>query len=77
MVPEIQGELLCICGANDPLMPPQEQAEIVTALQGSRHRLLVLPEAGHGFVCEARADFRPAAAATAWQAMLELFSRCL
>ncbi len=77
VVPEIQGELLCICGANDPLMPPQEQAEIVTALQGSRHRLLVLPEAGHGFVCEARADFRPAAAATAWQAMLELFSRCL
>jgi carboxymethylenebutenolidase len=38
------------------------------------HRLLTVA-AGHGFLCEARADYRPEAAALGWRAMLELFER--
>ena len=37
------------------------------------HRLIRL-EGGHGFMCEARADHRPAAAALGWRAMLAWFS---
>ena len=36
------------------------------------HQLLRL-EAGHGFLCEARADFRPEAAREGWRAMLSWF----
>ncbi|MGB5134445.1 MAG: dienelactone hydrolase family protein [Prochlorococcaceae cyanobacterium] len=35
------------------------------------------PGAGHGFMCEAREDFRPEAAALGWQAILDLFARRL
>ncbi|WP_053068229.1 dienelactone hydrolase family protein [Synechococcus sp. GFB01] len=76
VVPGIAGELLCVCGDQDPLMPPEELAAIRNALEPP-HRLLMLPGAGHGFMCEARAAHRPLAAAAAWQAMLELFRRRL
>jgi dienelactone hydrolase len=38
----------------------------------ARHNLLRL-EAGHGFMCEERDAYRPAAAAAGWQALLDLF----
>jgi carboxymethylenebutenolidase len=76
VVPDIRGELLCLCGDQDPLMPPEEIAAIRAALLPP-HRLELLAGAGHGFMCEARADYRPEAAATGWRAMLELFGRRL
>jgi carboxymethylenebutenolidase len=76
VVPRIPGELLCLCGDQDPLMPPEEIATIQAALQPP-HTLVLLPGAGHGFMCEARADYQPEAAAAGWQALLELFSRRL
>jgi carboxymethylenebutenolidase len=36
-------------------------------------RQLVLPGAGHGFMCEARTDYQPEAARQGWTAMLDLF----
>jgi carboxymethylenebutenolidase len=33
--------------------------------------------AGHGFMCEARADFHPAAAAEGWNQLLALFEQRL
>ncbi len=83
-VASVPGRLLCVCGLEDPLIPPQEVAAIGAALAAANrdrrperaHRLLSL-EAGHGFLCEARADFRPEAAAAGWQAMLALFAESL
>jgi carboxymethylenebutenolidase len=69
-------------------MPPQERAAIeasLTAANGgiaatdpaARHRLITAPGAGHGYLCEARADFQPAGAEAGWTAMLELFAATL
>ena len=85
VVPQIPGHLLCLAGDADPLMPPEELEAIAVALHDARtahpdgpeRRLLVLPGAGHGFLCEARADFQAEAAAQAWAAMLTLFETVL
>jgi carboxymethylenebutenolidase len=84
LLPAVRGELLCLAGANDALMPAAELAAIDRALAaartaepGRRLHQLVLPEAGHGFMCEARSDFQPEAARQGWAAMLELFGRAL
>jgi len=78
VVPQISGKLLCFCGDHDPLMPPEEQAAIRAALAASgQPPLIVAAGAGHGFMCEARADFHPAAAAEGWRQMLALFEERL
>ncbi len=84
VVPEIPGHLLCLAGDSDPLMPPAELRAIDAALAAAaarnprlERRLIVAPGAGHGFMCDARADFRPEAAALGWQAILDLFARRL
>ncbi len=77
-VPAVEGRLLCVCGGQDALLPAEDRAAIDRVLHtaslgrppGRGHRLLTLEEAGHGFLCEARDDFHPAAAATGWQEML-------
>ena len=85
LVSTVPGRLWCFCGDRDPLMPPDELAAIGDALRAAnggldpadplaRHRLLVAPGAGHGYMCSARADFQPAAAAAGWSALLELFA---
>lgn len=78
-VPAIPGRLLCVVGSEDPLIPASDVVAIGAALEAAHpggtehHRLLVLP-GGHGFMCEARADYRAEAASAGWQAMLELFA---
>lgn len=84
LLPAVAGRLLCVCGSEDPLIPAADVAAIEAALaraNGLRadapaHRLVLL-EAGHGFMCEARADHRPQAAAEGWRLMLELFGETL
>lgn len=84
LLPSVRGRLLCVCGSEDALIPPADGAAIDAALAAVNagrpaeraHRLLTL-EAGHGFLCEARADFRPSAAARGWQAMLDFFAESL
>jgi carboxymethylenebutenolidase len=88
LVEAIPGRLWCFCGGADPLMPPEEVAAIEAALTaanggssarqaGGRHRLIVAPGAGHGYLCEARADFDPEGARQGWSAMLDLFAESL
>ncbi|NDG74847.1 MAG: dienelactone hydrolase family protein [Synechococcaceae bacterium WB8_1B_136] len=88
LVPQIPGRLWCFCGDADPLMPPEEIAAIDQALSaanagqparqpGARHRLLLASGAGHGYMCEARADFHAEASRAGWAAMLELFGQSL
>ncbi|MEI7664620.1 MAG: dienelactone hydrolase family protein [Synechococcaceae cyanobacterium ELA263] len=74
LVPAIRGRLLCLCGDQDGLIPEFDLQAIETALQGSRHRLIRVPAAGHGFMCEARDTFRAPAASLGWQQMLALFA---
>jgi carboxymethylenebutenolidase len=88
LVKAIHGRLWCFCGGADPLMPPEEVAAIEAALTVAnggtsalepegRHRLIVAPGAGHGYLCEARADFHPEGARQGWSAMLNLFAEML
>lgn len=88
LVPRIPGRLWCFCGDADPLMPPEELAAIEAALTAAnggnsasepaaRHRLIIAAGAGHGYLCEARADYSPSAARQGWAAMLELFGTSL
>ena len=85
LVPQIPGRLWCFCGDQDLLIPPEEIRAVAAALtaanggvpadsEAARHRLLVAPGAGHGYMCEARADFSPEAARSGWSAMLSLFT---
>ena len=86
MLPSIRGTLLCVFGSDDPLVPPEDVAAVAEALEAANrgrraagegmppHRLLVL-QGGHGFMCDARPDHRPAAALEGWRALLDLFAR--
>lgn len=85
LVPQIPGRLWCFCGDQDPLIPPEEIRAVAAALkaanggvpaasEAARHRLLLAPGAGHGYMCEARANFSPAASRSGWSAMLGLFA---
>ena len=80
LVAAIEGRLLCLCGRDDPLIPAEDVAAIGAALAAAQHspphRLLEF-DAGHGFFCDQRGDYRPAAAAEAWQALLNLFGESL
>jgi len=80
LVPQIPGQLWCFCGDADPLMPAEELRAIAAALRAqpaAGHRLLVAPGAGHGYMCSARGDYHPEAAAAGWAALLELFASSL
>ena len=85
LVSQIPGRLWCFCGDQDPLIPAGEITAVAAALtaanggvpaesQAAQHRLLVAPGAGHGYMCEARADFRQDAARSGWCVMLGLFA---
>ena len=60
---------------------PAEQVEaIARQLERSgpdRHRLIRVPEAGHGFLCEARSDHHPTAAARTWRELLAFLEQSL
>ncbi|MEB3172895.1 MAG: dienelactone hydrolase family protein [Cyanobacteriota bacterium] len=81
LLPAIGGDVLCICGEEDPLMPPQELEAIAAALgacgSARRRELVLLPQAGHGFMCDQRDDYRPEAAARGWSLLLEALAASL
>jgi len=80
LVPSIPGRLLCFCGDCDPLIPAQEVEAIGRQLKRSgdgRHRLIRVPQAGHGYLCEARGDHNPPAAAESWRLLLAFLEEAL
>jgi carboxymethylenebutenolidase len=84
VVPAIQGTLLCVCGREDPLIPPGDREAIARSLEAANRRrtgqpphVLHILQGGHGFMCEDRSDHRPDAAAEGWRLMLDFFGRML
>ena len=76
LLPAVQGELHCLCGSIDPLIPSSEQAAIQAALQkvdptGLRLRYSAFEGADHGFMCEARDQYHQASAQEGWRLLLE------
>ena len=77
LVPSVQGRLLCLYGSDDPLIPAVDRHAVAETLAranrgrppGREHRLRVLA-GGHGFLCEARADYHPASAKEGWSELL-------
>ena len=76
LLPAVQGELHCLCGSIDPLIPSSEQQAIQAALQrvdptGLRLRYSAFEGAEHGFMCEARDQYHQASAEEGWRLLLE------
>ena len=80
-LPRIPGRLLCFCGEADPLIREGDVQAIERAMAAlpdpGRHRLIRVPGAGHGYLCEARRDFQAEAAAEGWRTMLDFFAEVL
>ena len=77
---KIPGRLLVWLGADDPLMPADEQQAIRAALQavdpsGQRLQCRTAAAAGHGFMCSERSDFHPEAAEQGWKSLLQLLDQ--
>jgi carboxymethylenebutenolidase len=77
VTPEINGDVLCLFGLRDPLIPEDDMETIEQALiaAGKHHEVVRYPDAGHGFFCDQRDDFLATAAADAWHRVLNLFHR--
>jgi carboxymethylenebutenolidase len=73
--PAIKGTVYAFFGTDDPLIPNSEVDQIEAALKATddRHRVFRYDGAGHGFFCDQRDDYRPAAAQEAWQHVQTLF----
>ena len=76
LLPSVHGELHCLCGSIDPLIPSSEQQAIQAALQtedssGLRLRYSSFEGADHGFMCEARDQYHQPSAQEGWRLLLE------
>jgi carboxymethylenebutenolidase len=71
----IAGTIYMFFGMDDASIPPEQIAEIETALTQHQvpHQIWQYPNAGHGFACDLRASYNPPATANAWQHVEELF----
>ena len=75
LLPHVVGELTCICGTADPLIPLDHRLAIQAGLgrvdpTGERLRYVEVSNADHGFMCEARSSHNPEAAAEGWALLL-------
>lgn len=76
--PDIKGTLYAFFGTQDPLIPNEQADQIEAALTASAipHQVFRY-EAGHGFFCDQRADYRSEAANHAWAQVKDLFNTAL
>ncbi|MEM6835882.1 MAG: dienelactone hydrolase family protein [Cyanobacteria bacterium P01_C01_bin.120] len=72
---EIQGTIFAFFGMQDPLITTAEVDEIEAVLKQHQvdHRIYRYSEATHGFFCDRRNSYHPAAAADAWSRVQSLF----
>lgn len=76
--PQIKGTLYAFFGTQDPLIPNEQADQIEAELEKHNisHKVFRYP-ASHGFFCDQRADYNPAAAQDAWEQVKELFAQNL
>ncbi|HEY9724898.1 MAG TPA: dienelactone hydrolase family protein [Chroococcales cyanobacterium] len=74
---EIKGTLYAFFGMQDASIPAAQVDEIEQALNQHHvpHRIFRYPDAEHGFFCDRRASYNPAAAADAWNQVKQLFNQ--
>lgn len=72
----ITGRILVLCGENDEVVSPADRRAIAKALRiaGIRHEVIEYPGVTHGFLCDRRETFDPAAAQDAWRRIRELLA---
>lgn len=72
---DIDGAVYGFFGTEDPLIDPHEVDHIEAALtnHGVPHQIYRYEGATHGFFCDQRDSYDPAAAKDAWEHVLELF----
>ncbi len=75
----VQCPLLLIYGGKDTGIPPEDVTEVRRQLEapGKAHDIHVMPEAGHGFCCEARSAYHPASAEKAWALTFDWIRRTI
>ena len=76
LLPTVSGELTCLCGTADPLIPESERTAIKEALkkedpEGERLTYVEVESADHGFMCEQRSSFNADASELGWGLLLE------
>lgn len=73
----IEGAVFLGYGADDQSIDAAQHGRIAATLSGfkKRYDLSVYPNAGHGFLCEERASYAPAAAARAWPEAVDFLRR--
>ncbi len=75
--PKIRGRILCLFGEKDGFIPLDQVEQIKDALAkaGTRHEVVVYPDADHGFFCDQRGTYQKAAAEDAWRRVKALFQQ--
>ncbi|MFT4570200.1 MAG: carboxymethylenebutenolidase [Hyphomicrobiaceae bacterium] len=75
LTPSIRGSILCLFGAQDGYIPPQQVEAIRGAFQanGTRGEVQVYDGVGHGFFCDVRDGFDRNAADDSWARLTALF----
>lgn len=73
---KIRGRILCLLGGKDALIPPAQVEAVREALAkaGTKHEVVVYPDADHGFFCDQRPSYAKAAADDAWSRVKALFA---
>ncbi|MEB3118462.1 MAG: dienelactone hydrolase family protein [Limnothrix sp.] len=72
---QIHGKLWFFAGLADPLIPIDQLDRLEAALvtHGRNFRIFRYRDADHGFFCDRRSSYHPAAAADAWEKVQTLF----
>ena len=76
LLPTVSGELTCLCGTADPLIPESDRRAIKGALtkedpEGERLSYNELESANPGFMCAQRSSFNAKASELGWGLLLE------
>jgi carboxymethylenebutenolidase len=77
--PNLQAPWLGLYGEEDGGIPVEqvEELRVAAASSGQTTEVVLYPGAGHGFNCDQRESFHPAASADAWARTLAWFDRWL
>ncbi|MGK7932990.1 MAG: dienelactone hydrolase family protein [Microcystaceae cyanobacterium] len=77
--PHIKGTLYGFFGTADPLIPLNHVDAVEKALKDAQiaHKIFRYEGADHGFFCDQRGSYNPAAATDAWQQVLDLYQLTL